>query len=140
MQILGDVLQNRLPNRERDLLILDARVKAVVELMRQSRGHLSISILARSVNLSASRLRQIFHKETGQSPIQYLRVVRLSKAEELLQGTFLSVKEITSQCGIGDVSHFVRDFKEKYGMTPSEFRAQKTLTLAKCRTLRGSRE
>jgi AraC-like DNA-binding protein len=46
----------------------------------------------------------------------------------LLTTTFLSVKEIASRVGLADESHFVRDFKRIYGMTPSEYRTRAFLS------------
>jgi transcriptional regulator GlxA family with amidase domain len=104
---------------------MDARVKAVITLMHDLRAdELSISHLARTVNLSAARLRQLFKKGTGQSPIQYLKRKRMEKAAALLQSSFLSIKEIVFATGARDVSSFVRQFKKAYGFTPSEFRVR----------------
>ena len=104
---------------------MDARIKRAIAIMRESiADQLSIRMLSRRVNLSPSRLRQLFNKETGRSPMGYLSDVRMQKAGELLRSTFLSIKEVTFLCGVKDVSHFTRDFKKKYGLTPSEFRAR----------------
>jgi transcriptional regulator GlxA family with amidase domain len=104
--------------------IMDTRVKIVISLMRQRLADpLSLRILSKAVNLSPSRLRQLFTKELGRSPRQYLRELRFREAEHLLRSTFFSIKEVTFLCGANDVSHFVRDFKKRYGRTPSEFRA-----------------
>ena len=46
----------------------------------------------------------------------------MQQAATLLTTTFLSVKEIVRRVGLTDESHFVRDFKRLYGMTPSEYR------------------
>jgi len=56
--------------------------------------------------------------------MRFLKELRIRKAEDLLRRTSLSIKEITLLCGLQDVSHFVRDFKRKNGMTPTEFREQ----------------
>ena len=45
-------------------------------------------------------------------------------ATTLLLDTFLSVKEIIARVGFSDGSHFVRDFKRIYGVTPTEYRKQ----------------
>ena len=104
---------------------IDARVKAVIRMMEQSlAGDISLRTLAKNVNLSPPRLRQLFKKDTGVSPIQYVRRLRARKAAYLLQTSFLSIKEVAFQSGSGDVSHFVRDFKKHYGLTPSEFRVR----------------
>ena len=45
-------------------------------------------------------------------------------AQQLLETTSLTVKEVFCRAGFGDESHFVREFKQLYGCTPSEFRAK----------------
>jgi transcriptional regulator GlxA family with amidase domain len=75
-----------------ELLDMGARVKAAIELMNKSVGaQSSMRGLAAKVNLAPARLRQLFKKETGGSPLQYLRDL-LRHAQELLHGTFLSIK------------------------------------------------
>ena len=102
---------------------MDVRVKTTIKTMEQSlSSELSVSDLSRNVNLSPTRLQQLFKKELGQSPSHYLRDLRLERAQELLQNTFLSIKEVMFRCGLKDPSHFTRDFKKRYGLTPSECR------------------
>jgi AraC-like DNA-binding protein len=79
--------------------------------------------IARAVNLSPSRLRYLFKVETGMPPAHYLKHLRLQKAKELAETTFLNIKQIMDKLGIRDESHFVRDFKRVYGLTPSQYRA-----------------
>jgi transcriptional regulator GlxA family with amidase domain len=105
--------------------INDLRVATVIGVMNKSfAGHLSVAALSKHVNLSATRLRQLFKQETGRSPMQYLRDLRMRQAERLLRTTFLSIKEISFFIGAKDISHFVRDFKNDFGVTPSEFRGR----------------
>ena len=108
---------------------MDARVATVIELMHQLLAEdLSVRSLSGTVNLSPSRLRQLFNKETGRSPAEFLRSLRLERAEHLLRTTFLSIKEVASLSGANDVSHFVRAFKKRYALTPTHFRAQNGAT------------
>ncbi|HEV7398491.1 MAG TPA: helix-turn-helix transcriptional regulator [Pyrinomonadaceae bacterium] len=86
-------------------------------------AELSLAGLAESVNLSVWRLSHIFRSEVGRPPIQYLKVLRIEKAKYLLETSFLSVKEITHLVGLKDESHFVRDFKKTYGVSPTPYRA-----------------
>ena len=53
----------------------------------------------------------------------------MQQAKELLETTFLSVKEIAASVGLTSVGHFVTDFKKAYGMTPSDYaeRHRKTM-------------
>ena len=86
------------------------------------RGELSLAEFAQSVNLSVWRLCHIFKSEVGMPPIRYLRLLRMERAKDLLESSFLSVKEIAYQVGLNDESHFVRDFKSTYGFSPALYR------------------
>jgi AraC-like DNA-binding protein len=102
---------------------MDDRVRCVIALMEQ---HLPsgrpAGRFAQSVNLSPSRLHQLFKEETGWPPATYLRLLRMRRAKELLETTHLSVKEIMGRVGVADESHFIRDFKKAHGATPARYR------------------
>jgi AraC-like DNA-binding protein len=102
---------------------LDKRVEKIIEMMREDvRGELSLSEFAQSVNLSVWRLCHIFKSDVGMPPMRYLRVLRMERAKDLLESSFLSVKEIAYRVGLNDESHFVRDFKATYGSSPACYR------------------
>jgi len=48
--------------------------------------------------------------------------MRLERAKELMQGSFLSVKEVMILVGMTDLSHFVKDYKNMHGETPGQTR------------------
>lgn len=103
---------------------MDKRVEKIIEMMREDvRGELSLAEFAQSVNLSVWRLCHIFKSDVGMPPIRYLRLLRMERAKNLLESSFLSVKEIAFQVGLNDESHFVRDFKSTYGFSPALYRS-----------------
>src|SRR5260370_14230759 len=100
---------------------MDRRIERLIAMIKDSLGQkLSEQTLATSVNLSPPRLRQLFKKETGLSPIQYVRYLRAKRTAYLLQTSFLTIKEVAFRTGSCDVSPFVRAFKKQHGLTPSE--------------------
>lgn len=102
---------------------MDRRIELVIsKIETETTGSWDIATLAALVNLSASRFRHLFKQETGSSPAQYLKDFRLRKAESMLRTTFLSVKQILKQVGLGSNAHFVRDFRKIHGMTPTAYR------------------
>jgi transcriptional regulator GlxA family with amidase domain len=104
---------------------MDHRVDRVIERMeRDLNKPLQLETLAQLVNLSSSRLRHAFRAQTGESPGQYLKRLRMGRAKDLLETTFLTVKEIMYSVGIRDESHFVREFEKAYGMSPTRYRAR----------------
>ncbi len=83
---------------------------------------LTVNEMAVLVNLSPSHLSHLFKRELNVSPRKFLRRIRLNHARSLLEGTFLSVKQIMGLCGYNDPSHFVRDFETLHGQTPQRYR------------------
>ena len=105
---------------------MDLRVEKLVALMRDDlTQRLPLIKMAQLVNLSRARLCYLFKSESGISASRYLKSLRMKAATVLLSTTFLSVKEIMVRVGFGDESHFVKDFKKIYGMTPTEYRKSK---------------
>jgi transcriptional regulator GlxA family with amidase domain len=104
---------------------MDQRVHIVIELMTSDLCRvIYINVLAQKVNLSGSRLHHLFKAETGTTPAQYLRTMRLSRAKTLLEKSLLNVKQIMAKVGMNDRSHFEREFKKAYGVTPTQCRGE----------------
>ena len=102
---------------------MDQGVQQVIILMEDKLDQpMSVNDLAKAVNLSSWRLCHIFKSETNVAPLQYLRALRMEHAKKLLETTFLSVKQVMTEVGVTDESHFVRDFKATYGVSPTTFR------------------
>src|SRR3954447_7769183 len=102
----------------------DVRVAHAKRLIGQhQKTPLSVTDLARAVNVSPSYLTRLFREETGRPPARFARDVRLERAYFLLRTSFLSVKEIMAEVGWNDPSHFCRDFRREFGDSPSGIRA-----------------
>jgi transcriptional regulator GlxA family with amidase domain len=101
---------------------MDTRVRAAIDFMHDNlSGKLTPSEVADVVHLSVSRVRQLFRTETGMTFGRYLRDLRMEHAKELLETTFLSVKEVGSRVGVKSNSHFVRQFQKAYHTTPARY-------------------
>ena len=102
---------------------MDRRIEAAIKIIHaEVHRNIPVSELAQQVRLSTSHFIRLFKAETSLSPKQYVRCMRMKQAEALLDESFLSVKEIAASVGMGDRSHFSRDFKRLYGHTPTHFR------------------
>lgn len=110
--------------------LVDIRIHILMSLI-QSELHrdLYLEELAQLVNLSPSRLRHLFKRDTGQTLTQYVVHQRLSQARVFLETTHLSVKEVMNRVGISDSSHFTRDFKKLFGLTPTAYKQQRVACL-----------
>jgi two-component system, response regulator YesN len=101
---------------------MDHRVQAVLDLLGESLSRTpSVKELADAVNLSPSHLRRLFKSETGTPLNQYVKSLRMEKSKELMEGTFLNMKQIMFAVGVRDKSQFARDFKRTTGFTPTQY-------------------
>ena len=102
---------------------MDRRVQAVIDYMEKDLSRpFQLEAVACLVNLSPSRLQHLFKTDTETSPAKYFKSLRLRRARELIETTFLTTKQIMIRLGINDESHFVRDFKDTFGLPPAHYR------------------
>lgn len=102
----------------------DNRISLVLSYIQQNyAAPLSIDGLAALAHLSPSRFRPLFKAQTGLSPMEYLTVLRLNHARQLLMQTDLSIGEIALSAGYPDQLYFSRLFRKKLGIPPSLYRS-----------------
>ena len=78
--------------------------------------------LANMAHLSVSHFHKLFQNLVGQSPMIYIKRMRINKAQKLLATTTASVKEIASDLGFKNAFHFSREFSKVLGIPPIEYR------------------
>ncbi len=83
---------------------------------------ISITALADAFDLSTTRFSLSFKDKTGMSPLDYLTLLRVEKAKELLAATNLTIRDISVQVGYYDSGSFIRRFKQVTGETPLQYR------------------
>lgn len=102
---------------------MDPSVRKAVEAMSEdTRRTPSHADLAEHARLSPRRFRRLFRAETGTTPARFLKSLRMQQAKDLLENTFLATREILRRVGLSSESHFARDFKRHYGVTPGQLR------------------
>jgi len=79
-------------------------------------------ILAEKLNISESRLRQIFSENMQISPKKYISLLRIEHAQSMLTNTSLPITELSGHCGYGSIRTFNREFASVCGISPSRFR------------------
>ena len=83
---------------------------------------LSLNRLAGLVSLTPSYLSALFHKKTGKTVVQYINDTRLQKAAELMKDPVVKLYQVADAAGYDDVKYFARQFRKKYGVSPSQYR------------------
>lgn len=79
-----------------------------------------VSQLAGDMGMSRSNLHRKVKQFTGETVTQYLRHYRLKKAMDLLQGSEVSVSEVSFKTGFSSPSYFVKCFRDYYGYSPGK--------------------
>lgn len=82
---------------------------------------ISLEDVAEQVNISPQYFSKLIKKSTGFNFIDWLSMLRVKKAKELLTSSNLTVKEVCFLVGYKDPNYFSRIFKKKIGLTPSEY-------------------
>lgn len=85
----------------------------------------AVDDLGRDVGMSRTQLYRKLKALTGQSANEFIRVIRLKRAAQLLEQNQLTIAEVTYEVGFTDLKYFRECFKKLFGVTPSEF-VQKT--------------
>lgn len=83
-----------------------------------------ISQIAAYIGIDRSYLTSIFKAEKGISPSEYLIQYRLKRAARYLRTTDMKISSIAEKVGYRDALTFSRRFRQRYGMSPSEYRKQ----------------
>lgn len=78
--------------------------------------------LALSVNLSRNHFSRLFKRYTSTTPFSYYKDIKINKLKEMLRNSNLSIAEAFSACGVDYNGNYARLFREKVGMTPSQYR------------------
>lgn len=82
----------------------------------------SLDDAASFAGVSSFYLSKLFKEETGETFINYVTDRRLEKGRIMLCETELSIKEISAEIGYNDQNYFSRIFKNKFGISPTDFR------------------
>lgn len=107
----------------------DAMARVIEYIRGNYKKNIGAREIARSVSMSRSALFELFEITYGMPPHEYLIQYRLSLAKDMLVNTSLSVTEIAEQSGFKDIFAFSRRFKDKTGMSPSEYRRQNSVRI-----------
>lgn len=101
-------------------------VKKSVQLVEEhiDDPQFSVNYLCEALGMSRSQLYRKFESITGQTPNDFIRSVRLKHAAQLLRNGNNSISEISDRVGFNSIKYFNKYFKEEFGLTPTQYRAE----------------
>ena len=85
------------------------------------REKLTVPGIAAGIDVSASYLTALFNKHLQISPGEYLRRIKLQESKQMIREGNLNMTQIAAELQYSTIHHFSRQFKEKFGITPSEY-------------------
>ncbi|AHG40429.1 AraC family transcriptional regulator [Pseudomonas syringae CC1557] len=98
-----------------------ARIASAVTYLHEHYDHaLNVDTLARCANMSTSTFHEHFKRSTLLSPVQYLKRLRLLKAQQLLVAEGLGVAQVALKVGYQSASQFSREYKRYFERSPGE--------------------
>ena len=95
--------------------------KAQQYISSHIREKLSVPLVAKMVDVSPSYLTALFHKNLQISPGEYIRRIKLQESKQMIREDKLNFTEIAAILQYSTVHQFSRQFKEKFGITPTEY-------------------
>ncbi|HDR8922501.1 TPA: DNA-binding response regulator [Burkholderia vietnamiensis] len=98
---------------------------AIRHLSRSLHEPPTVEQLARAVGTHEKRLSRAFRDNLGQTVFEYVRHERLRVARDLLDSTSLSIASIAKEIGFATPANFATAFRERFGITPTEWRRQR---------------
>ena len=93
-------------------------------LISQPQKERDMDSVSRDIGISRSHLQRLYKQLFGVTVKDDIISARIKRAMQLLTNTDMRIQEIAEQCGYNNESHFMRQFKEKCGMTAIQYRKQ----------------
>ncbi len=120
------ILSENLPQKQIDDSKTNYYIEKAIDYINYNYHYdITINDMAKYLSINRCYLSHIFKKYLNISPSKYLVEFRMSKAEELLRNTDLTIKAISNSCGYQDVISFSKTFKKLRKISPSKYRNEK---------------
>lgn len=126
--LLITIIRNYLAQHPQDVsgilrAVQDLRLSRLIsQIIATPEEDWKIEKMLQIIPLSRAQLMRIFKQKIGQTPHAFLHSIRLQQAARLLRYSAESVLTTALSCGFQSETHFNKAFKQKYGMTPGEYR------------------
>ncbi|BBP51381.1 MULTISPECIES: response regulator transcription factor [Pseudomonas] len=109
------------PEPEGDEIVLRAAMRLIEDHLDDMP---SLVQLAQKVGTHEKRLSRIFREHLGLTVFAYIRDARLRRGQDLLSESAMSVQDVAELVGFRNACNFTTAFRQRIGMTPSQFRQQ----------------
>ena len=117
LSILSSVPEQYLPESKRQ------RLRPAMEYISSNMGMpIRNELLAEVCGMSCVYFRKLFTQMIGESPMAYVKHLRIEKAKEMLKSDYGTLSDIAAMLGYSSLYDFSRDFKKQTGIPPSKYK------------------
>jgi AraC-like DNA-binding protein len=109
---------------------MDGLLRSLIKTVRRrmkADEELTVEAVTKELGYTRQYVSGRFHRMTGRLLSHFLKEKRLEKAARLLKGGNMRVSQIARRCGFDSENYFRQQFRERFGMSPRQFRANGTL-------------
>jgi AraC-like DNA-binding protein len=109
---------------------MDGLLRSLIKTVRRrmkADEELTVEAVTKELGYTRQYVSGRFHRMTGRLLSHFLKEKRLEKAARLLKGGTMRVSQIARRCGFDSENYFRQQFRERFGMSPRQFRANGTL-------------
>jgi len=109
--------------------LLRSLIKTVRRRLREDE-EVTVEAVTKELGYTRQYISGRFHRVTGRLLSHFLKEKRLEKAARLLRNGNLRVSQIARRCGFDSENYFRQQFRERYGMSPRQFRSNGHMRMA----------
>jgi AraC family transcriptional regulator len=121
----NDRSERKMPSRaalRRPAVLSTSAFERVCSYVEDNLGdNVSLAALAQVAGMSRFHFARQFRLRTGESPLGYVRRMRIERAKDLLRHSRLRIAALALALGFADQSHFTRAFQSSVGMSPARY-------------------
>ncbi len=118
---LSEFISNGTPLLQSDSYLHPAINKAISYTLKNFSTNISLADVAELCGMSNAYFSDLFHRTMGKTFKTWLTDIRIEYAKRLIENGETSVLNISLDCGYNSLSHFIKVFKSKTGLTPKEY-------------------
>lgn len=122
--LLHKILEKKISVQTSDVDITSLDDKLIREAIKLVEGNItdpdfSVEILSKELGMSRANLYKKLVSLTGQSPLEFIRKIRLQRAAQYLEKSQLTVAEVAYKVGFNSPKYFTKYFKKEFNISPS---------------------
>lgn len=110
------------PQQEQPKNLENSSVSSIIEYIYEHEQDITLGALAQAFGYSVPHMSKLISNGCGMNFSDILRQIRMRRATWLLKNTSLSITQIAGEVHCTDTSHFGKNFRKEFHMSPKEYR------------------